>query len=166
MLRLFFCRHFFFHTKNVWTKYKEVYLAPNPVIYALGQSGKVLPNFLPQFSHLICSCEPNVWARGGQCLLLDAALSGLKPVVDYRPLGRGKVMVRSPWTPFNSQSFVCRIKNDYFSNSSRHHCYEPNTILFQSLSEPIVSLGYQSLPMVATVVLWPKAPSRGDSYKG
>lgn len=55
--------------------------------------------------------------------LLDTVLSGLKSAVDSRPLGSSKVMVRNPWIPFNSQSFVGRIKDGCFSGSSRHRCW-------------------------------------------
>lgn len=119
--------------------------------YVLGQSGKI-PQFSPPFFVCVCLGQRGTMSTPVIVSLcpLDTTLRGLKAVVDYWSLGRGKVMAKSPWIPLNFQSFVCRIKSNYFSNLSRHCCYESNTILFQSLIESIVSLGLQSLSMVAT----------------
>lgn len=119
---------FFFprtHTHNVWTKCKGIYLALNPVICLLGQSAKCT-SFLPQFSLSICSCELSLGQRETMstpdCCPLVAIRQKLEwpepPAVDYRHLGRGKVLARSIWILFNSQSFVCRKKNDYLSKKS------------------------------------------------
>lgn len=114
------------------------------MIYLLGQSGKVAPYRLAQFSHLICSCELSVGQRGTMSVPDSCPLVVIRHNFQW---SESHLWATDPWRgvmlwqevsesilTFKAFFFclVWRIKNDYFSNSSRHCCCEPNTIFFQS----------------------------------